>query len=56
MGYRYLYSVVVLDISVVNSHATSAYECELLERTTGQCSIRDSAVKKAPMLPAPFSL
>ena len=32
VGYSYLY-ILLLDISVVNSHATSAYECELLAVT-----------------------
>ena len=43
---------ILLDISVVNSHATSAYECELLAVTWHYLpSVRldnDSAVKTAP--------
>ena len=62
---------ILLDISVVNSHATSAYACELLAVTWHYLpSVRldnarsvvvvglfsDSAVKTAPTLPTPSSL
>ena len=56
---RVIVTYILLDISVVNSHATSAYECKLLAVTwhyLPSVGIGDSAVKTAPILPTPCSL